>query len=254
MPLDASTRAESLNARHGGLTAEAMLAAALHDQTLGRVALVSSFGADSVVLLHMISQIAPATPVLFIDTMMLFPETLAYQRELALALALSDLRVITPDREALFVRDPDALLHRAAPDTCCTLRKTEPLERALKDFGGWITGRKRFQAGTRASLDAFEAEPGTGRIRLNPLAGWNARDIAAYIDRHTLPRHPLVAQGYPSIGCAPCTSRVAPGEDARAGRWRGQDKVECGIHFIGGRVVRGPAPAPEKTDKTEDAA
>lgn len=239
MPLDASTRAEGLNARYGALSAGQMLAGALADPALGKVALVSSFGADSVVLLHMVSQIAPETPVLFIDTLMLFPETLAYQRELAETLALRDLRVITPNREALFNQDPDALLHRARPDDCCNLRKTLPLAGALEGFDGWITGRKRFQTGSREGLAAFEAEDGTGRIKLNPLAGWSAQDVATYIDRHALPRHPLVSRGYPSIGCMPCTSRVEQGEDIRAGRWRGQDKTECGIHFIGGRVVRG---------------
>ncbi|MCC5969912.1 MAG: phosphoadenylyl-sulfate reductase [Pararhodobacter sp.] len=239
MPLDASTRAEGLNARYGELSAGRMLGGALSDPALGKVALVSSFGADSVVLLHMVSQIAPDTPVLFIDTLMLFPETLAYQRELAETLDLRDLRVITPNRNALFNQDPDALLHRARPDDCCNLRKTLPLAGALDGFDGWITGRKRFQTDTREGLAAFEAEDGTGRIKLNPLAGWSAQDVATYIDRHALPRHPLVSRGYPSIGCMPCTSRVEAGEDIRAGRWRGQDKTECGIHFIGGRVVRG---------------
>lgn len=240
MPLDASTRAEGLNARFGDQSAQRMLEGALADPVLGKVALVSSFGADSVVLLHMVSQIAPETPVLFIDTLMLFPETLAYQRELAETLALRDLRIITPDRNALFDQDADALLHRARPDDCCTLRKTLPLAGALEGFDGWITGRKRFQGGSREGLTAFEAEAGTGRIKLNPLAGWAAQDVAAYITRHALPRHPLVSRGYPSIGCMPCTSRVEKGEDIRAGRWRGQDKNECGIHFIDGRVVRGP--------------
>lgn len=238
MPLDANIRAEGLNARYGALSAERMLESALSDSAVGKVALVSSFGADSVVLLHMVSRIAPDTPVLFIDTLMLFPETLAYQRELAETLVLRDLRIITPDRDALFSHDPDALLHRARPDDCCTLRKTLPLAQALEGFDGWITGRKRFQAGSRAGLTPFEAEEGTGRIKLNPLAGWAAQDIGAYIDRHALPRHPLVSRGYPSIGCMPCTSRVEVGEDIRAGRWRGQDKTECGIHFAGGRVLR----------------
>jgi len=239
MPLDASARVDALNARHGGLRAGAMLAGALADPALGKVALVSSFGADSVVLLHMVSQIAPQTPVLFIDTLMLFPETLAYQGDLAQTLNLRDLRVITPDRNALFAQDPEGLLHRAGPDECCTLRKTLPLARALAGFDGWITGRKRYQTGSRAGLPAFEAEADTGRIKLNPLADWSAQDISAYIERHALPHHPLVARGYPSIGCMPCTSRVEPGEDIRAGRWRGQDKTECGIHFIDGRVARG---------------
>ncbi|MCL1629039.1 phosphoadenylyl-sulfate reductase [Roseibaca sp. V10] len=201
---------------------------------VGRVAMVSSFGADSAVLLHMVAQIDRALPVIFIDTLALFPETLAYQRDLAAHLGLTDIRRITPDRNALFTRDPDALLHLSDRESCCQLRKAEPLERALQGFDGWITGRKRFQADTRASLAPVEHEPGTGRIRLNPLAGWRAAEIAAYLDHHGLPRHPLVARGYPSIGCQPCTSPVRTGEDTRAGRWRGSDKTECGIHFIGG--------------------
>ncbi|KPQ06848.1 MAG: phosphoadenosine phosphosulfate reductase CysH [Rhodobacteraceae bacterium HLUCCA12] len=246
MPLDAIARADGLNARYAALPAQDRLARALDDPALGPVALVSSFGADSVVLLHMVSRIAPDLPVLFLDTLMLFPETLAYQRDLARRLDLRDVRVITPDRAALFARDPDALLHRAAPDDCCALRKTAPLTAALRGFDGWVTGRKRFQAAIRAELPVFEAEPGTGRIKINPLADWSAADIAAYIATHELPRHPLIARGYPSIGCMPCTSRVAPGEDHRAGRWRGQDKTECGIHVVDGRVVPG--------SRQEDAA
>ncbi|MFM2355411.1 MAG: hypothetical protein RLZZ528_1147, partial [Pseudomonadota bacterium] len=130
---------------------------------------------------------------------------------------------------------------------CCNLRKTVPLERALQGFGGWITGRKRFQAGTRAALDFFENE-GDLRLKVNPLAHWGREDLEDYMVNNRLPRHPLVAHGYPSIGCAPCTSPVKPGEDPRAGRWRGQAKVECGIHFINGKVVRGPIAG--QTDQT----
>lgn len=201
---------------------------------LNRVAMVSSFGADSAVLLHMVAQIDRALPVLFIDTLALFPETLAYQKDLAAHLRLSNVQTITPDRAALFTRDADGLLHRADTESCCQLRKAEPLERALAGYDGWITGRKRHQAATRADLARAEVEPGTGRIRLNPLADWTTAQISAYLDAHDLPRHPLVARGYPSIGCQPCTSRVLSGEDPRAGRWRGTEKTECGIHFIGG--------------------
>jgi phosphoadenosine phosphosulfate reductase len=232
MPRDLAT----LNARFGQ-DAETALRFSLSG-ALGEIALVSSFGADSVVLLHMVAQIAPQTPVLFIDTLMLFPETLAYQRTLAEKLALRDLRVIGPDREALFADDPDATLHRAAPDACCDLRKTRPLARALQGFDGWISGRKRMQGGERADLDLFERDTASGQTKVNPLASWDVRQIAAYIDRHDLPRHPLVAKGYASIGCAPCTGPVAAGEDPRAGRWRGQDKTECGIHIQDGRVIR----------------
>lgn len=201
---------------------------------LKRVAMVSSFGADSAVLLHMVSQLDRALPVLFIDTLALFPETVAYQKNLAAHLRLSNVQTITPDRAALFTRDPDGLLHRSDTESCCQLRKAEPLERALAGYDGWITGRKRHQAATRADLARAEVEPGTGRIRLNPLVDWTAAQISAYLDAHDLPRHPLVARGYPSIGCQPCTSRVLSGEEPRAGRWRGTGKTECGIHFIGG--------------------
>ena len=112
------------------------------------------------------------------------------------------------------------------------------MQRALDGFGGWITGRKRFQGSTRSTLEFFEAEDGTGRIKVNPLAHWAPEDLRTYMEENRLPRHPLVARGYPSIGCAPCTTRVNDGEDPRSGRWRGQDKTECGIHFVNGRIVR----------------
>lgn len=205
---------------------------------LGNIALVSSFGADSAVLLHMVSRIAPATPVLFIDTLMLFPETLAYQHELAQTLDLRDLRIIRARREALFAEDPETVLHVADPDACCDLRKTRPLEQALDGFHGWISGRKRAQGGARSGLQAFERDEATGHLKINPLAGWDSAMLSDYRDRHALPRHPLVARGYASIGCGPCTSPVATGEPPRAGRWRGKDKDECGIHVVDGQVIR----------------
>jgi len=207
--------------------------------SLGRIALVSSFGAESVVLLHMVSKLAPQTPVIFIDTLMLFPETLAYQRAVAERLQLQDLRVIQPDPEALFSRDPDGLLHRTDPDACCALRKTQSLTAALDGFDGWITGRKRFQGASRADMELVERDADSGLIKVNPLADWDIARIAAYRERHALPPHPMIARGYQSIGCAPCTSPVAEGEDPRAGRWRGHEKTECGIHIRDGRVIRG---------------
>ena len=216
----------------------ALRSAALDEDSLGRMALVSSFGAESVVLLHMISVTAPATPVLFIDTEMLFAETLTYQMELAERLRLTNVRVLRAERSEVFARDNENLLHLHDPDACCTLRKTEPLQKALGGFNSWITGRKRFQGGTRETLDFFEVEPGKNRIKVNPLAHWTPEDIRTYIEENNLPRHPLVAKGYPSIGCMPCTSPVAPGEDPRAGRWRDTDKTECGIHFVNGKMVR----------------
>ncbi|MBC7157632.1 MAG: phosphoadenylyl-sulfate reductase [Rhodobacteraceae bacterium] len=238
---DFAAKAAMLNDRYRHHAAVSVLEHALGDADVGRVALVSSFGAESVVLLHMVSVIDRATPVLFIDTEMLFAETLAYQQEVATALHLSDVRTIRARPAAVAAHDPDGTLHLADPDACCALRKTEPLERALAPFGAWITGRKRFQAGSRTALEFFEAE-GTRRLKINPLAHWGREDVADYMINNRLPRHPLVARGYPSIGCAPCTSPVAPGEDPRAGRWRGQAKEECGIHLVDGRIVRGPLP------------
>lgn len=232
MPHDLS----ALNRRFG-TDATAALDFALSG-ALGRVAMVSSFGADSAALLHMVAQADRAAPVLFIDTLLLFPETLAYQRDLARHLGLTGVRIISPERDQLFTEDNEGLLHRAKPDACCDLRKTRPLDAALAGFDGWITGRKRFQGGARASLPLFERDDATGRVKINPLAAWESHEVSAYIDAHALPRHPLVARGYPSIGCGPCTGPVAAGEHPRAGRWRGQDKDECGIHIVNGRVIR----------------
>lgn len=248
MPLDlaspSANRAGRLKQDLAGLEAQALIKAAFGHSHSGKTAVVSSFGAESVVLLHMVSQVAPDTPILFIDTQMLFPETLDYQRELAEKLGLTNIQVIRAKAVDLAHQDPANALHKADTDLCCHIRKTLPLERALVPYDSWISGRKRFQSGSREALEAVEATD--GRVKINPLAGWSAQDLADYIAEHDLPRHPLVAQGYPSIGCAPCTSKVAPGEDARAGRWRGQDKEECGIHFVDGKVVRGPvADAPQ---------
>lgn len=228
--------AERRNLLHRESDAQTLLRHALDDGQIGPVALVSSFGAESVVLLHMIAKIDPATPVIFLDTEMLFPETLTYQREVAASLGLTDVRVITPDRNAVLTEDVDGILHLADTDACCDLRKTRPLEKALQGFGGWITGRKQFQNGQRAQLPLYEKDG--RRIKINPLAGWSSQDLNEYMDKHSLPRHPLVSQGYPSIGCMPCTTRVGAYEDPRAGRWRGSEKTECGIHFEDGRAVR----------------
>ncbi len=237
-------RVAALNARYRHHGATAVLERALNDPDLGQVALVSSFGAESVVLLHLVSVLAPETPVLFVDTRMLFQETLDYQRELAEKLALCDIRTIRAHPRKVEFDDPDGTLHQFSTDACCAIRKVEPLERALKGFDGWITGRKRYQGATRQDVDFFEAE-GDYRIKVNPLAHWGREDLEEYIVNNRLPRHPLVAKGYPSIGCAPCTSPVKPGEDPRAGRWRGSQKTECGIHFINGKAVRGPVTSEE---------
>jgi phosphoadenosine phosphosulfate reductase len=202
-----------------------------------KIALVSSFGAESAVLLHMAAQIKPDLPVLFLDTGMLFGQTLDYRQQLAHRLGLTDVRDLRPQFQDLAVHDPAADLWKTNTDACCHIRKVLPLERALEGFDGWITGRKRFQGGERLRLKVVEQSE--RQIKFNPLANWTKERIDAYAAEHDLPAHPLVAFGYPSIGCWPCTSPVEDGGDTRAGRWAGQDKTECGIH-----VERG-APALE---------
>ena len=212
-----------------------MLAAVLKDRLAGDVAVVSSFGAESAVLLHLVAQVAPDTPVLFLETGKHFAETLAYRDTLVERLGLTDLRNLTPDPAALAAKDENDLRWSWDPDGCCDIRKVEPLARALDGFDATVTGRKAFQSSTRANLPRFEIDTtdAAGRLKVNPLIDWNAEQLAAYIAAHDLPPHPLVSQGYPSIGCSPCTSKVAPGEDPRSGRWKGWDKTECGIHQPG---------------------
>ena len=183
----------------------------------------------------MVSEIAPALPVLFLDTEKLFGETLRYRDQLVGRLGLTGVRDIHPDQAEIAVEDPNGSLWLRQPDRCCHLLKVVPLEKALHGFDAWITGRKRFQGESRSMLEAVEAKD--GRTKINPLVLWSAADIERYLTDHDLPRHPLVADGYLSIGCMPCTDRVAPGEDARAGRWRGRDKDECGIHLPRGAVA-----------------
>jgi phosphoadenosine phosphosulfate reductase len=198
--------------------------------------LVSSFGAESVALLHICAMITREIPVIFVNTQMLFAETLVYQHELAERLGLNNLRIV--EAQDIAQQDPDGTLHRTNPDACCAARKVAPLHAALDGTGGWITGRKRFQSKTRAALSFFEVEAKTTRIKVNPLAHWQAQDVRDYIEENRLPRHPMVARGYPSIGCAPCTSAVSEGEDLRAGRWRATQKEECGIHLVDGKMIR----------------
>lgn len=230
-------RAADMSAAMEGASSEDILgeAVALHGK---RLAMVSSFGAESVVLLHLLSRVDPNVPVLFLDTEMLFPETLAYQADVAETLGLKDVRRLSADETVLRLADPSGTLHKAQPDDCCRLRKTLPLEGALVGFEASVTGRKRHQTADRAAMKLVEIDH-AGRFRYNPLASWTVADMADHMDRYDLPRHPLVAHGYASIGCAPCTTPVKPGEDPRSGRWRGTEKSECGIHFgPDGKIVR----------------
>jgi phosphoadenosine phosphosulfate reductase len=203
-------------------------------ETFGdRLALVSSFGAESAVLLHLASKVKPDIPVLFLDTGMLFGQTLDYRRQLAARLGLTDVRDLRPHYQDLATADPEAKLWQTDTDACCHVRKVLPLDRALADFDGWITGRKRFHGGSRLALPVVEQAD--RQVKFNPLANWTKEDLDAYAAQYDLPAHPLVAQGFPSIGCWPCTHPVEDGQDVRAGRWAGSDKTECGIH-----VARAP--------------
>ncbi|MEH2523476.1 phosphoadenosine phosphosulfate reductase [Bradyrhizobium sp. AZCC 2176] len=201
-------------------------------KTIGRerLALVSSFGTESAALLKVMSDVDPAIPVIFLDTGWLFEETLAYRDTLIAALGLRDVRSIKPLEEALSRQDPDRELWFSDPDACCRIRKVEPLARALKPFSGWINGRKRFQGGARAEIPVVEDDG--EKLKFNPFANVSREEIEAIYKLAKLPPHPLVASGYLSVGCMPCSSRTAPDEDARAGRWRGRQKTECGIHTM----------------------
>jgi phosphoadenosine phosphosulfate reductase len=205
-----------------------LLRLVVEDLFPGKIALVSSFGADSAVLLHMVAGIDAAVPILFIDTGVLFPETLAYRDSLVSRLGLANVITIGPSRERLAQEDPETFLWARDPDRCCHIRKVLPLAAALEGFDAWITGRKRYQSATRASLPLLETD--AERVKVNPLAAWSMQDIETYLEAHALPRHPLVAKSYPSLGCIPCTTPVEPGDDPRSGRWRDKGKVECGLH------------------------
>lgn len=232
-PLD---RVDALRLAYSDAPAETVLEAVL-DTFPGEVAMVSSFGAEAAVLLKMVADIDRDLPVLMIDSLLLFEETLDYQRTLSAHLGLRNVQVIRPNPDDLARVDPDDTLHLRDADACCDIRKVVPLDRALRRYPVSITGRKRFQASTRAALETFEQDG--ERLKVNPLASWSATDLRAYMDVHELPRHPLVARGFRSIGCHPCTTPVKEGEDDRAGRWRGTEKVECGIHFgADGRILR----------------
>jgi phosphoadenosine phosphosulfate reductase len=220
--------ADALNARFAGVDTIEMLRACLTEKLLGEVAIVSSFGTESAVLLHLVASVDPTVPVILLDTLKLFPETLAYRDTLVERLGLTDVRSIRPDADVLAKKDESGLRWSYDPDGCCEIRKVIPLAKALEGFDAQLTGRKGFQAATRTGLPRFEIAD--GRLKVNPLASWTKADLDDYFEAHDLPRHPLEAQGYLSIGCAPCTSVVKPGEDPRAGRWRGWDKVECGLH------------------------
>ncbi|MEE4317141.1 MAG: phosphoadenylyl-sulfate reductase, partial [Erythrobacter sp.] len=211
-----------LNRMFRGSSTQEMLEAVIGDRLAGDLAVVSSFGAESAVLLHLVASVDPKVPVLFLDTGKHFAETLAYRDSLVERLGLN-LVVLTPDPAELAKKDETGLRWSYDPDGCCDIRKVRPLEKALTEYDASFTGRKAFQSSTRANLPRFEVDnsDAQGRLKINPLIDWDASQIEAHFIAHDLPRHPLIAQGYPSIGCSPCTSQVLPGEDPRSGRWKG---------------------------------
>lgn len=229
MITDLQAQARDLNARYGHLQGVDLLRPLIETEFKGQLALVSSFGTESAILLHQVAQIDRDLPILFVNTRKLFGETLRYKRKLVETLGLTGVLELSPTPEAEAAHDKDGLLWRTNNTACCDFRKVRVLDAGLAPFTAWITGRKRYQATTRIELPLFEAAE--GKIKVNPLAGYTRADVEAYLDRYDLPRHPLEEDGYLSIGCMPCTDRVAPGEDIRAGRWRGQEKTECGIHL-----------------------
>lgn len=219
-----------LNAMYETMSAQEILRHAIKEQFIDRITIVSSFGAESVILLHMISEIDPTVPVIMLNTGKLFGETLRYRDRLQDRLGLMDVRAVGPDPRELSVEDAKGGLWQRDTDACCDLRKVRPQARAVTGFDALITGRKRFQTNTRAQMNIIERDT-DGRYKINPLANWDLAQLKDYIETHNLPRHPLVKDGYLSIGCMPCTSKVAEGGDYRSGRWADSEKDECGIHL-----------------------
>jgi phosphoadenosine phosphosulfate reductase len=216
-----------LRAQGENLNAQELLGLAMGSFS-AKIAIISAFAAESVVLLHQVAQIDPTTPVLFLNTHKLFGETMRYRDRLQETLGLTDIRSVGPHPDDRRAQDPEGTLWSRDPDACCHFRKVVPLRRALIGFDAIVTGRKRFQTADRATMHKVELVE--GRVRFNPLVDWSLPELIAYMDEHRLPKHPLINDGYPSIGCIPCTRRVAAGEGYRDGRWAGSDKVECGIH------------------------
>ncbi|MEM9739985.1 MAG: phosphoadenylyl-sulfate reductase [Pseudomonadota bacterium] len=209
-------------------SAQTILRVAMLREWPGELTYVSSFGAESAVMLSLIADVKPDMPIIFLETGMHFPQTLDYRDNLIETLGLTGVRNIAPAEEERLSLDPKGGLHKADPDACCALRKVRPLEPALEGFDAWITGRKRFHGGARLSLPVFEHA--NGRFKVNPLASWTQDDVDLFFHQRGLPKHPLVAQGYPSIGCWPCTRPAEDPSDVRSGRWAGMEKTECGLH------------------------
>ncbi|MGB0262319.1 MAG: phosphoadenylyl-sulfate reductase [Henriciella sp.] len=221
-------RLERVNSELRGASAQTILRASIVREWAGELCYVSSFGAESAVMLALIADIDPGLPVIFLQTGMHFPQTLDYKETLVEKLGLTNIQDISPSENDRLASDPKNNLWRSDPDACCDIRKVRPLDDALAGFGAWITGRKRFHGGARLNLKAFEYS--AGRFKINPMASWTQEDVQIYSQHRQLPRHPLVDQGFPSIGCWPCTKPAENPNDVRSGRWVGQEKTECGLH------------------------
>lgn len=220
---------DALMADYGDLNSLDLLDVMINKEFKDNIALVSSFGAESIVLLDMVAQVNPATPVIFLNTQKLFGETVRYRDQIAEKLGLTNIITVKPDPENITSEDKNGLLWTRDTDACCDLRKVRPLALAMNEYGAWITGRKRFQTSDRGNIPLIEQDG--SKFKINPLAHWNQEELDQIIENKDLPKHPLIAQGYPSIGCMPCTIRVEEGQDRRMGRWSGQGKTECGIHI-----------------------
>lgn len=221
-------RLARLNEELRDASAETLLRVSLLREWPEKLAYVSSFGSESIVMLSLIADVDPSMPIVFLETGMHFPQTLDYKDDVIERLGLTGVIETPPNETERAVLDPKGMLWKTDTDACCALRKVRPLEPALKGYDAWITGRKRFHGGARMSLPVFEHA--AGRFKVNPLASWTPEDVERRIEYRNLPRHPLVAQGYPSIGCWPCTKPASDPSDIRSGRWAGQDKSECGLH------------------------
>ncbi|MEL7547357.1 MAG: phosphoadenylyl-sulfate reductase [Pseudomonadota bacterium] len=227
-PETVEERLVRMNEELRGASAQTILRASILREWQDEITYVSSFGAESAVMLALIADVDPDLPIVFLETGMHFPQTLDYKDELIERLGLGNVREIKPDEIERERVDQKNTLWKTDPDACCELRKVRPLEPALEGFGAWVTGRKRFHGGARLSLPVFEFA--AGRFKVNPMASWTQEDVQAYFRHRKLPRHPLVDQGFPSIGCWPCTQATDDPNDIRSGRWAGQDKSECGLH------------------------
>ena len=224
--------ADEANARFDGIAdpvEQALTVLKWAGDTFGDDFAITSSMADGL-LSHLASEAVPGIRVIFLDTGYHFAETIGTRDWIASALPITLVNVTPPQTVAEQDAEHGPALHDRDPDLCCSLRKVKPLAATLAGFAAWGSGIRRDEAATRAGTRVVDWDAKRGMVKVNPLAAWTQDDVDAYVERHQVPVNPLFELGYGSIGCAPCTRPVAPGEDARAGRWAGRSKTECGIH------------------------